>query len=571
MSKDTDQARSRVGEMLVEEGVISHTALQTALETQKRDGGKLGKTLVDLGLIEETEFLKRFAKELNIPLIDLKSYQIDTDLVPLLPESVARRHQVIVCSRDSKGLWVGMVDPTDLFAMDELTHILKQTLQFALVGESQIAKSLDLGYRGLEQIQEQAIALEEELGRATFTLEGMGQAEMAVDAPVVRILRSLFEEAVRLNASDIHIEPDQDVLRLRKRIDGVLQEQVVQEQRIAPALVSKIKLMAGLEIAEKRRPQDGRFSITVKNHSLDVRVSTLPIQDGESVVLRLLDQSKDHTALETILDPEMLQRFQQILKGQHGLILVTGPTGSGKTTTLYGALQTLNVAGTKIITIEDPVEYRLPRINQVQVNHHVDLTFSNILRTVLRQDPDILLVGEMRDQETAELALRSAMTGHLVFSSLHTNSAVAALMRLLEMGLAGYVVAASVQTILAQRLLRRVCQDCIQPKPATASEQAVIEGVLGSYPKDGMLVSGQGCSSCHFSGYSGRMAVVEMLELSPDLADALRRNDMAALDQAAKMQKQYKPLLHCGLEYALQGKTTLEEALSLMTGVGDEP
>ena len=563
-------ARIRIGERLVEQGVITRKQLQTALETQQRVGGKLGETLIRLGILDEARFLEVFSHELRLPLVDLKKFQMDSAVVSLLPESIARRYQVVVLTRGANGILVGMADPTDLFAYDELTRILGQAPHVALVSMSQLSKSLALAYRGMERIQEQATALDEEVGRAAFNLEGMVQAEMAVDAPVVRILHALFEDAVRLNASDIHIEPDVDVLRLRQRIDGVLHERVVQERRIAPALVSKLKLMAGLEIAEKRLPQDGRFHMTVKERDIDVRVSTLPIQNGESVVLRLLDQSKDHADLRSVLDPDILHRFQNVIQRLHGLVLVTGPTGSGKTTTLYGALQSLNVPDKKMITVEDPVEYRLPRINQVQVHARIGLTFSSVLRTVLRQDPDIILVGEMRDRETAEMAIRAAMTGHLVFSSLHTNSAMGACVRLLDMGLEGYAVAAALQCILAQRLVRRVCLECLERMPPSADEALLLHGLVGHRAQDIMLVRGRGCATCHFTGFSGRMAVVEMLELSGDMADALRRNDMAGLVQAARMQKGYVPLHRCALEYAFQGKTSLEEALRLTTGLEDE-
>lgn len=568
--KDRLNIRIRIGDRLVEQGVITRQQLQTALDAQKNVGEKLGQTLVRLGVLAEALFLEFFSRELRLPLVDLKSFRMEYHVVQLLPESVARRYQAIALTRGDKGVLVGMADPTDLFAYDELTRILGHAPHVALVSASQLSQSLALAYRGVERIQEQATALDEEVGRTAFNLEGMVQAEVVVDAPVVRILQSLFEDAVRLNASDIHIEPDVEVLRLRQRIDGVLHEQVVRERRIAPALVSKLKLMAGLEIAEKRLPQDGRFNITVKGHSIDVRVSTLPTQDGESVVLRLLDQSKDHADLRAVLERDIFDRFQKVIQGLHGLVLVTGPTGSGKTTTLYGALHMLNVPDKKIITVEDPVEYRLPRINQVQVHARIGLTFSTVLRTVLRQDPDVVLVGEMRDRETAEMAIRAAMTGHLVFSSLHTNSAIGASVRLLEMGVEGYVVAAALQCIVAQRLVRRVCQGCVERMPPCADEVALLQGIVGSRVQGVLLARGRGCAVCHFTGFSGRMAVVEMLSLCGDMADALRRNDIAGLARAARMQKGYIPLHRVALEYAFQGMTTLEEALQIMTGLENE-
>ncbi|MBF0341428.1 MAG: type II/IV secretion system protein, partial [Magnetococcales bacterium] len=472
---------------------------------------------------------------------------------------------------DGNGLQVGMADPTDIFVFDELARVLGQPLRLALVGESQLLRAIDLAYRGEGNIHEQVAALEEEVGKSEFDLEGIVQSEMAVDAPVVKILQSLFEDAMRMNASDIHIEPDAEVLRIRQRIDGVLNEQIVNEKKIAPALVSKLKLMAGLEIAEKRLPQDGRFNITVKGRSVDVRLSTLPIQDGESVVMRLLDQSADNLNLEMVgMDPVLLERFRYLLHRPHGLILVTGPTGSGKTTTLYGSLNALNSPGKKIITVEDPVEYRLPRINQVQVRSRIGLTFARVLRTVLRQDPDIVLVGEMRDQETAEIAIRAALTGHLVLSTLHTNSAVATAIRLVEMGVEGYAVASALKCILAQRLVRRICPDCTETVTPELNESILLQGMLGPRAKGVKLSRGRGCPQCNRTGYRGRIAVVELLEMRAALAEALRNNDATTFMRVAEVQPGFMPLHKAALEYALRGVTTLEEAMRLVSDVEDE-
>ncbi|MEO5340345.1 MAG: GspE/PulE family protein [Magnetococcus sp. MYC-9] len=558
------QARHHLGERLVALGMITPQQWQQLLAIQERTGERLGPLLVRLNMVSERQYLQFLSRELHFPLLDLKTVQLEPALVRLLPESVARRHQALVLQRQESGLLVGMVDPTDVFACDELARTLGGMPRLALLSPSQVSAALEFAYQGVERIQEQVTALDEEVGRAAFNLEGMVQAEKRVDAPVVQILLSLFEDAVRYNASDIHIEPDEDVLRLRRRVDGILQEQVIQERRIAPALVSKLKLMAGLEIAERRLPQDGRFDMMVKGRTIDVRVSTLPIQDGESVVLRLLDRSKEHTELHTVLEPELLGRFQKIIQRLHGLVLVSGPTGSGKTTTLYGALHLLNTADRKIITVEDPVEYRLPRISQVQINPRIGLTFSTILRTVLRQDPDIILVGEMRDRETAELAIRAALTGHLVFSTLHTNSAVGAAVRLLEMGLEGYAVAAAVRCVLAQRLLRRVCPACQEPVSPSEAEAALVRHWLGE--REALWLRGRGCVVCHFTGFSGRMAVVEMLDVQGEVGDALRRSDVPGLLLAAQRQAGYLPLHRLALEYAVQGLTTVEEALRLAEG-----
>ena len=558
----------RIGDRLVEAGRISREQLDEALAEQGQNGGKLGQVLVERGWLSERAFLGFLARELFLPFVDLQNHSLDHETVAILKESAARRFQAIVLSHGGDGILVGMADPTDLFAFDELTRLLGRSPRLALVSESLLPRALDLAYRGENGIQRHAAALDEEVARADFDLDGLVRLETAVDAPVVRILQSLFEDAVRMNASDIHIEPDDEVLRIRQRIDGLLHEQVVRERRIAPALVSKLKLMAGLEIAEKRLPQDGRFNMTVRDHSIDVRLSTLPIQNGESVVMRLLDQSGGHLHLEKLgMDPALLARFNRLIRQPHGLVLVTGPTGSGKTTTLYGALNALNDPAKKIITVEDPVEYRLPRVNQVQVKPRINLTFARVLRTVLRQDPDIILVGEMRDRETAEIAIRAALTGHLVFSTLHTTSAVTATVRMVEMGLEGYAVAAALGGILAQRLVRRVCVDCLERGPPDPGERLLLEGVLGVGAGSVRLARGRGCARCHQTGCQGRIAVMELLEMHGELADALRREDLSAFVRAAARQEGYLPLHRVALDLAVRGVIPLAEALGLAADV----
>ena len=378
---------------------------------------------------------------------------------------------------------------------------------------------------------------------------------------MVKLLRTLFEDAVQARSSDIHIEPDETVVRIRQRIDGVLQEQVMKEKRVNAALVLRLKLMAGLNISEKRLPQDGRFNVRVKGRSIDVRVSTMPVQYGESVVMRLLDQSEGLLNLEsTGMPPKLLERFRKLIKKPHGLVLVTGPTGSGKTTTLYGALSELNNAEVKIITAEDPVEYRLPRITQVQVNPKIGLEFSSILRSALRQDPDIILVGEMRDQETAEIGLRAAMTGHLVLSTLHTNDSISSAMRLIDMGAEPFLVASSLLGVVAQRLVRRVCDNCKETYEPSQQEQIWLKSFdLAPLDMEAGFVKGRGCYQCSNTGYRGRVGVYEMLEMDEDMLDALRRQDVSDFTRAARRSPLFRPLGQCAMDYALQGVTSLQE------------
>jgi MSHA biogenesis protein MshE len=340
--------------------------------------------------------------------------------VRLVPEAIARRYRIVAPDDSQETILVGMADPTDIFAYDELNRILKKPVRLAVVREGELLRTIDSVYRKTDEISSLAEELNEELSDTDFNFEELLRSSDVSEAPVVKLLQSVFEDAIQIGASDIHIEPDEHVLRIRQRIDGVLREQEMKERRIAAALVSRLKLMGGLDISERRLPQDGRFNIRVKEKPIDVRLSTMPTQHGESVVMRLLNQSGGSVNLATIGMPEqMLRRFWRNIQMPHGMVLVTGPTGSGKTTTLYGALSELNSSEKKIITVEDPVEYRLTRVNQVQVNSKIGLNFTNVLRTALRQDPDILLIGEIRDQETAEIALRTSITGHLVLSTLH--------------------------------------------------------------------------------------------------------------------------------------------------------
>src|SRR3989339_118108 len=370
----------KLGDLFVQKSLITQEQLDQALTEQKKTGEKLGAILVSRGFIIEDVLLNFLSEQLKIPLIDLENYELDPDTVKMIVEPYARRYHAIALQKQSDALLVGMADPLDMNAVDEISSLLQQPIKLALVKDSDLLRALDLMYRRTEEISSFAEELDKELGAPSFALADLAADEGQIDAPVIKLIQSLFEDAVQVNASDIHIEPDEKILRIRLRIDGILHEQIVKEKSIAPALALRLKIMAGLNIAEKRLPQDGRFNIRVRNRVIDVRLSTLPTQYGESVVMRLLDQSAGILNLNQVGMPEkLLKEFRKLLKSPHGIILVTGPTGSGKTTTLYGALNELNEEGKKIITVEDPVEYRLPRINQVQINHELSLDFARVL------------------------------------------------------------------------------------------------------------------------------------------------------------------------------------------------
>ncbi len=560
----------RIGDLLVSKGEISEEQLQQALVEQKKQGLKLGRILIDMGCIEEDRFLEFLSEQLGAPFYDLKSFTPDPEVVSRLPETYARRYRALALEARGDEIVVGMADPMDIFAYDELSRQFGATIAVAVVRESELMAMLDLAYRRTSDIVSFASELEGELSTERFSL-GYEASDEDANSPVVRLLQSIMEDAVQIRASDVHIEPDEDVLRIRQRVDGVLQEQTIKETRIASALVSRLKLMAGLDISEKRLPQDGRFEVRVKNREIDVRLSTMPVQHGESAVMRLAEHGGANANLDGAGMPaEQLQRFRFLITRPNGLVLVTGPTGSGKTTTLYGALNELNAPEKKIITVEDPVEYQLPRINQVQVMPKIGLDFARVLRATLRQDPDILLLGEIRDRETAEIALRASMTGHLVLSTLHTNDAVSSATRLLDIGVEGYLVAASLRGVIAQRLVRKVCDRCAAPAVPDAQQRAWLEAVVGEQTAATLeFQAGQGCNRCNHTGYFGRIGVFEMLEIDETLANSLRAGDSAGFDRQARRQSGFRPLVLCALDYAVAGVTTLPEVLALSGHVED--
>jgi MSHA biogenesis protein MshE len=562
-----------IGKMLVEKNLITQEQLDTAIAQQKVTGQRLGHVLVNLNYIEEDKLFELLADQLKLTYINLKDYPLKADIVARLPEFYARQYRAIVLANENDEFLVGMVDPQDLVASDEISRLLKHPIQPALIREDDLLKVIDLMYRRTSEISSFAEELSDELTENNYNVTQLGQGLSASDAPVVKLLESIFEDAVQMHASDIHIEPDEHVLRIRQRVDGILHEQIIKEKLIVHALILRLKLMAGINITEKRVPQDGRFTIRVKDKNYDVRLSTLPISFGESVVMRLLNQSDGVLGLEQIgMPPKVLEVFRRLIGLPNGLILITGPTGSGKTTTLYCALNELNDAEKKIITVEDPVEYRMPRINQVQIAPAVDLTFARALRSILRQDPDIILVGELRDQETASIAIRAAMTGHLVLSTLHTNDAISTTMRLLDMGVASYLVAAVLRGIMAQRLVRRNCTKCLVPATLNVQETVWLTAIMGDKAKDMTFQRGKGCNYCNGTGYKGQIGVYELLEWTGELAELLRQNDLKKFAAVAKSQPTFRPLVLSGLDFAIQGITTVSEVMRISDlGFQDQP
>lgn len=555
----------RLGEILVQQKLLSEEQLQFSLAEQKRTGRKLGRVFVENGFVTEEQISGALAKQLNIPYINLKFYNINPEVVRLLPETQARRFRAIALEDRNGSLLIGMADPTDLFAYDEIARAVRRSIELAVVNEGELLQTIDRTYRRTEEITDLARELEQELGDSYVDFGALvGGAAGIEEAPVVKLLQSVFDDATQVRASDIHIEPQAERLQIRFRIDGVLHLQTEADIKIAPALALRLKLMSGLDISEKRLPQDGRFAIKVKQQQVDVRMSTMPTQYGESIVMRLLNQSGGTLRLDSIGMPtDMLRKFRSILQRPNGLVLVTGPTGSGKTTTLYGALAELNSIERKLITVEDPVEYRLAGINQVQVNEKIELTFARVLRSALRQDPDVVLVGEMRDHETAQIGMRAALTGHLVLSTLHTNDAVSTPVRLLDMGIPRYMVATSLQAVLAQRLVRVICESCSTPYELKPTEHEWLKAELGDTVDGRKYLHGRGCTHCNGTGYRGRTGVYEMLEITEAVADAANQDDPAHFMKVAHAQMAGRTLRRHAVALVVAGKTTVAEAMRI--------
>lgn len=559
----------RLGEGLVEAGVLTSEQVQMILEEQKESQGRFGEVAVKLGLVDEDLFFQELSRQIQIPLIDLSQLNLDRDTIYLLPESYARTYQALVIEQAADHIVVAMSDPSDLNAQDVLARVLPLPVEPVLITTSALGRLHDLHYRNdtvFEQIADQVEELSQE-----EKVEERGKLEQVQrlssdNSPTAQMVELMFENAMRLNASDIHIEPDEKVLRIRTRVDGVLREQVLEQKKISTILSSRLKTMAGLDVSERRLPQDGHFNLELGEKRVDVRLSTMPVQYGESVVMRLLDQSRGMLQMSELgMPPAMMERFRHEVGRPHGMVLVTGPTGSGKTTTLYSALNERNSPDEKIVTVEDPVEYRLPRVNQVQVNTRIGLDFHRVLRAMLRQDPDVVLIGEIRDEESMEIGLRAAMTGHLVLSTLHTNDAISTVSRLIEMGGRGYLLASTLRVVVAQRLIRRNCPRCQEKVTLEPHQQRWVDMVI----KDesavrNRFIHGTGCSYCEQTGYRGRIGVFEIIEIDHQLRADLNREDMDAFEVHARSQRGYRSMISSAIELVLSGVTSVEEVMRVM-------
>jgi MSHA biogenesis protein MshE len=563
----------RLKQMLLDSHLIDEASLDRAVKQQKQTGDRLEHILLSMGLITEPDLLNLLSKQMNVPYIDLPYYDLDPNVLELLSEVYARKYHAIVLKASKDHLLVGMIEPLNLNATDAISKILKKPIKTVLVGEIALRNVLDRFYRRTSEISNFVKELSREMGETHIAAGDalFSEANSAEEdrAPVVKLLNSLFHDAVQAGASDIHIEPDQKTLRIRLRVDGVLNEYIFNEKRITTALIQRLKLRANLDISEHRIPLDGSFNFAILGQAYDVRLSTIPTVNGESLVMRLLKQS---TAINDLwqlgFDKKMIKRMEAILTKPFGMLLVTGPTGSGKSTTLYSILSKLNTPERKIITVEDPVEYRVGRLNQVQVNEKIDLTFSRVLRAVLRQDPDIIMIGEIRDVDTALIGMRAAITGHFVLATLHTNDAISSALRLIDMGAEGFMVAAAVKAIIAQRLVRNLCRVCIKDHAPDELETEWLRS-LQVDPSIIKCKKAEGCAHCDWHGYVGRTGIYELLELNDEMITALRLNDVVAFSKIALASKSYRPLAQSALTLVKQGITSINEAIRIVGHFGD--
>src|SRR5437763_2864533 len=563
----------RLGDLLVREKIITSDQLDKALKKQRDSGpnARLGTVLVTLGVVSDEEITNFLSRQYGVPAINLQYFEIDGSVVKLIPQETAKRYQILPLSRVGASLTIAMVDPTHLFAMDDIKFMTGFNIEPVVASETAIMEHIEKAYgSSQEEDMEKVMASVAEMGEADVELTedptemGLGELEKAADeAPIVKLVNLILTDAVKRGASDIHMEPYEKEFRVRFRIDGVLQSIMNPPLKLKDAITSRLKIMAKLDIREKRLPQDGRIMLKMqiggKKKQLDFRVSTLPTLWGEKIVLRLLDKENlrlDMTKLG--FEPESLVKFEKAILKPYGMVPVTGPTGSGKTNTLYSSIARLNQPDTNIMTAEDPVEFQLAGVNQVQMKESIGLNFASALRAFLRQDPNIILVGEIRDFETAEIAIKAALTGHLVLSTLHTNGAPETISRLMNMGIEPFLVATSVHLIQAQRLVRRICGECAEP--VDLPYQALIEA--GYSPEEAKTVKvkkGKGCGVCNNSGYKGRTGLYEVMEVDDELRELILVGASALELKKKAIERGMITLRRSGLIKAMAGYITLEE------------
>jgi type IV pilus assembly protein PilB len=558
----------RIGDLLIGEGLISQEQLDQALTEQRGSGMRLGYVLVKMGFVREIEITKMLARQFRVPAVDLSRFQVDEKIVKLVPPDVALKHTILPLKREGRSLTVAMAEPGNVQVMDDLKFITRCDVVPVIAGEFTLRTAIEKYY---EKGDAQLASLLEDMEEGDLEIVEEDEDEDAVgaladDAPVVKLINGLLTDAVRKGASDIHIEPFEHELRVRYRLDGALREVMKPPIKLKAALTSRVKIMSNLNIAERRVPQDGRIKIKVGNKVIDFRVSTLPVIFGEKIVMRILDKSNLTLDLQTFgFEPQAEKDLMSAIMNPYGMVLVTGPTGSGKTTTLYSALSQVNNIDVNIMTAEDPVEYNIHGINQVLVRNEIGMTFAAALKAFLRQDPNIIMVGEIRDLETGSIAIKAALTGHLVLSTLHTNDAPSTITRMIDMGIEPFNVASAVNLIVAQRLIRRICKDCKAETEYTSDELAVL-GMKEEEVADITFYKGKGCDSCGDTGYRGRAGLYEVMALSPTLRRMILQEQSTADLQDTAVEEGMLTLRMDGIMKLRKGVTTLEEIVKETAG-----
>ncbi|MGE7779527.1 GspE/PulE family protein [Peribacillus sp. NPDC097264] len=544
------QTRKRLGDLLVEAGLISEDQLQIALE-EKSKSQKLGDVLLQKGYITEQQLIEVLEFQLGIPHVSLYRYPFDSNIFSLISEDMAKRNLMIPLKKEGEKLYVAMADPMDFYAIDDLRLSTGFQIEPAIATKDDILRAIAKHYTDEDGLEELMVTLNRDVNNQEETVDQ--------DSPVVRLVNQLLSNAVTHKASDIHIDPQEKKLVVRYRVDGVLRLEKVLPKNMQNVLIARIKIMAKLDITEHRVPQDGRIKVNLGHHPVDLRVSTLPTIFGEKIVLRILDLGNKLNDLKQLgFNKLNLQRFESMIAQPNGIVLITGPTGSGKSSTLYAALNQLNTEEVNIITIEDPVEFQLEGVNQIQVNTNVGMTFATGLRSILRQDPNIIMVGEIRDKDTVEVAIRASLTGHLVLSTIHTNDSLGTITRLIDMGVEPFLVASSLSGIMAQRLVRKVCRDCVEKQEPSKRE-------IDIFAKRGMKIEsinrGRGCTSCNMTGYKGRIALQEILVINDEMRKLIMNGE--PLNKLREVAMKYKTifLMDDGLLKVKQGLTTTEEIL----------
>ena len=556
----------RLGDLLIREGLITKEQLNKALQEQKNNGQRLGYNLVKMGFVQETEITKMLARQYRMPAVDLARFEVDPKICKLIPSDVALKHLVLPLKREGRTLTVAMADPTNLSVIDDLKFITRYDIFPVIAGEYTLRTALDKNYEQVDAQLDTLLKDIEEEGDAELEVVAQQEDEdqaavSADDAPVVKLINAILTDAVKRGASDIHIEPFEHELRVRYRVDGALQEVMKPPLKLKAALTSRIKIMSALNIAERRVPQDGRIKLKMGKRVIDYRVSTLPVLFGEKIVLRILDRGNLTLDLSKFgFEPKSESDLLRAILNPYGMVLVTGPTGSGKTTTLYSALQRINTMEVNILTAEDPVEYNLMGINQVLVRNEVGMTFAAALRAFLRQDPNIIMVGEIRDIETGSIAIKAALTGHLVLSTLHTNDAPSTITRMVDMGIEPFNVASAVNLIVAQRLVRRICTGCKTEHQYQPEELKALGGDTKEFAGI-TFYKGRGCEQCNSTGYKGRAGLYEVMALTPEVRRMILKGASTAELQEQAVREGMLTLRMDGLVKIKKGITTLEEVV----------